>query len=72
MAKTQSQNIIRIQETRDITYKKKSAFFGLITWYEKMNAEHLANDIVIILRTPVRKIYLDNNGELQEINIEIK
>lgn len=61
-----------VQETRDITYMKKSAFFGLITWKVQLNATHFANDIVLILRTPIRKIYIDNNGEMQEITLSSK
>ncbi len=63
---------VKVVETRDITYKKKSVFFGLITWYVQSCATHIANDMVIILKTPIRKIMIDNNGKLQEINLEIK
>lgn len=64
--------LFRVIETRDITYMKKSAFFGLIQWRVQTNATHVANDIVLILRTPIRKIMIDNNGDSQEINLPIK
>lgn len=71
MARTIEKPILIIQETRDITYMKKSAFFGLINWKVKMNATHVANDIILILRTPIRKVHIDNNGKLQEISLPI-
>lgn len=71
MAKTIQQPIIRVQETRDITYMKKSAFFGLINWQVQMSATHIANDIILILGTPIRKIMIDNNGKIQEIDLSL-
>lgn len=62
MANATTPPIIKVIETREVSYTKKSALFGLIKWNVKLNARHLHNDLVIILRTPINTIYIDNFG----------
>lgn len=71
MATNKTPVIFQVLETREITYERKSAFFGLIKWNVQLNSHHCANDIVLILKTPIRKIMIDNNGEIQEIDLKV-
>ncbi len=64
--------IVKVIETREVSYKKKSYLFGLIEWYTRANTEFVANDVVLILRTPIRKIHIDNYGEIKEIDLSIR
>lgn len=70
MATTQNQPLIVVRETRDITYDKKSIFFGLISWRVEVSSTHVANDIIVVAKTPIRKIMIYcKNGTLKEIDL---
>lgn len=46
--------------------RKRTAFFGLLSWYEIVRTEVIGTDIYIHTDKPIRKVYL--NGQEIEVN----
>ena len=66
MSTNQSKTVVQGIEEVNETFKKRVGKFLIfpIAWWEKVNTEHIANDIVIETPRPIRKILI--NG--REIN----
>lgn len=63
MANTTNQPIVRGREHVLEKYVYKT--WWIFSWYERVSAEHIANDIVIETDKPIRQIIV--NGEVVKV-----
>lgn len=62
MNTTQSKTVVNCIENSEITYKRKTAFRGLVSWWSKDRCDAIGKDLVITTLENFDRVIL--NGEV--------